>query len=265
MKRGFYNQSSQRCVLLSCTERKRTDSNLLPAIERYDGPLFRVLRRFLRNHPDIREELNIIILSAKFGLIDANKPIPWYELQMTSAKADEMRSQVLAHLKSHFEYNNHKELFVALGAMYFRVIDGFKSIIPPTTKIIRSTGPQGIKAQELKRWLQEGRPTYDLVEAKTSKTNQEVHGPAKIHGRTVNLSRDQIINQAHKALKDRSGNPENYRYWYVLINGKKVGPKWLISQLTGLPVSDFNSGEARRVLNRLGLKVEPVKRIKNEN
>jgi hypothetical protein len=37
-----------RMLILACSRRKRPDEGLLPAIERYDGPAFRVLRRFLR-------------------------------------------------------------------------------------------------------------------------------------------------------------------------------------------------------------------------
>jgi len=32
-----------RLLILSCSQRKRPDSGLLPAIERYDGPVFRVV------------------------------------------------------------------------------------------------------------------------------------------------------------------------------------------------------------------------------
>jgi len=38
----------QRLLILSCSQRKRPDPSLLPAIERYNGPPFQVLRRYLR-------------------------------------------------------------------------------------------------------------------------------------------------------------------------------------------------------------------------
>lgn len=37
-----------RLRILSGTQTKQTDPLLLPALERYDGPMFRVLRKFLR-------------------------------------------------------------------------------------------------------------------------------------------------------------------------------------------------------------------------
>jgi hypothetical protein len=42
-------------LILACSRRKRPDEGLLPAIERYDGPAFRVLRRFLREMPALHE------------------------------------------------------------------------------------------------------------------------------------------------------------------------------------------------------------------
>ena len=42
-------------LILACSRRKRPDEGLLPAIERYDGPTFCVLRRFLREVPALHE------------------------------------------------------------------------------------------------------------------------------------------------------------------------------------------------------------------
>ncbi|WP_373537310.1 DUF6884 domain-containing protein [Microcoleus sp.] len=67
-------------LILACSQRKRSDTDSLPAIERYDGPTFRLLRRFLRKQPSA--PLEIYILSAKFGLIPSDYPIPDYDQKM---------------------------------------------------------------------------------------------------------------------------------------------------------------------------------------
>ena len=41
----------RRLLILSCSQRKHETQEPLPAIERYNGPLFFVLRRFLRECP----------------------------------------------------------------------------------------------------------------------------------------------------------------------------------------------------------------------
>jgi hypothetical protein len=58
-----------RLLILSCSQRKAPWEGDLPALDRYDGPAFRVLRKYLRTHSD--DSLAILILSAKFGLIEA--------------------------------------------------------------------------------------------------------------------------------------------------------------------------------------------------
>jgi hypothetical protein len=46
---------TRRMLILACSRRKRPDEGLLPAIERYDGPAFRMVRRFLREMPALHE------------------------------------------------------------------------------------------------------------------------------------------------------------------------------------------------------------------
>jgi hypothetical protein len=42
---------------------------------------------------------------------------------------------------------------------------------------------------------------------------------------------------------------------YVVVDEQQVAPKWLVSQLFGLPVNAFATDEARRVLAHLGIEV----------
>ena len=36
-------------LLISCSQTKRQDAELMPAIERYDGPVYRCLRKLIRD------------------------------------------------------------------------------------------------------------------------------------------------------------------------------------------------------------------------
>lgn len=47
MQTHIQSQEPCRCLLLSCSQAKISTPDLLPAIRRYDGPAFRVLRKFL--------------------------------------------------------------------------------------------------------------------------------------------------------------------------------------------------------------------------
>lgn len=84
-------------LLLSCSARKRHDTQPLPAILRYDGPLYQDLRAFLRRR-GWPPALRIGTFSAEYGLIGALAPIPDYERRLDSERAAQLRSAVLATL-----------------------------------------------------------------------------------------------------------------------------------------------------------------------
>lgn len=68
--------SNPRLLILSCSRKKHPAQGLLPALERYDGPAYRVINKFLRVHPSEKQSLNVYILSARFGLISDDERIP---------------------------------------------------------------------------------------------------------------------------------------------------------------------------------------------
>lgn len=76
-----HKRSSDRLLLISCSNRKRAGYKLMPAIDRYNGPAFYVLRRYLRETDD--RQLRVYILSAEFGIINARKRIPNSDRLMT--------------------------------------------------------------------------------------------------------------------------------------------------------------------------------------
>ena len=53
---------SKQLLVLGCSQTKRDSVGELPAIDRYDGPSYRVLRGYLREHvwPD---DLSVAVLS----------------------------------------------------------------------------------------------------------------------------------------------------------------------------------------------------------
>uniref|UniRef100_A0A7C1FSA0 DUF6884 domain-containing protein n=1 Tax=Thermomicrobium roseum TaxID=500 RepID=A0A7C1FSA0_THERO len=76
-------------LLLSCSASKRDDTGELPALLRYDGPLYQDLRRFVREN-GWPPKLHIGIFSARYGLIGALAPIPAYDQRLTPERAAEL-------------------------------------------------------------------------------------------------------------------------------------------------------------------------------
>ena len=73
-------------LIVACSQRKRSDPGLLPAIERYDGVNFRVLRK-ARREGYWPENLDVLILSAKYGLLKPDTLIEDYDSRMTQERA----------------------------------------------------------------------------------------------------------------------------------------------------------------------------------
>lgn len=244
----------KRCLLIICSKAKLSEPKLLPAIERYDGPYFRVLRRFFREVPSGKDDLKVLILSAKYGLISGDRLIPNYDYMMTTMRAEELKPQVLDSLMKHGAKDRWTELFVLMSEKYHEAIRGFETNLPSQIDVVRAKGAQGVKARQLKDWLRSGTTRFAPKVASIAARHPQ-RGYAFIHGHLLSLTPEQMIGIAQHALRSGSGQPNNYRDWYVMVGAIRVGPKWLVSQVTGLAVSDFTSGEARRVLVGLGVQV----------
>ena len=77
---------SRQLLVLGCSQTKRETPGLLPAIDRYDGSPYKVLRKYLREH-EWPTNLSVAILSAKYGLIGGFTGIEDYDERMTPEKA----------------------------------------------------------------------------------------------------------------------------------------------------------------------------------
>jgi hypothetical protein len=60
-------------LIVSCSQRKRSELGPLPTLERYDGVHFRVLRK-ARREGYWPEKLNVLIVSARYGLLELDTP-----------------------------------------------------------------------------------------------------------------------------------------------------------------------------------------------
>ena len=50
--------SNSRLLILSCSQKKRSNPGSIPALKRYDGPAFRVMNKFIRTLKDEEIHLN---------------------------------------------------------------------------------------------------------------------------------------------------------------------------------------------------------------
>jgi cytoplasmic iron level regulating protein YaaA (DUF328/UPF0246 family) len=142
-----------RAVILSCSQRKTKQVAALPAIHRYDGPYYQVLRRYLRYHS--ARPLLIWIISAEYGFIDSNDPIELYDRRITSERASELALAVEERFRRVWSQEVFN-VFINLSADYQRAFDLCLRHIGPTVKVEQAKGGIGTRSGQLRRWLYSG-------------------------------------------------------------------------------------------------------------
>lgn len=241
-----------RCLILSCSRTKNSLPEPLPAVQRYTGPLYQVLRRYLRETPATESLLAVYILSARHGLIDSQTPILPYDQKMTPARAAELHTAVLHKVEQEIAPIGYAEIFLAMGQIYLLALDGLDNVLGVDTKVITARSSAGTKLTELRNWLWEVSPAAPRVEEQVVMPN-EGRVTAVLRGRALSLTTAEAEERLRSSLFTAPDSARQVRGWYVVIGGEKASPKWAAHHLFDMPVSDFSADEARRVLRKLGL------------
>jgi len=137
----------KRLLVITCSATKRSEPGLMPALERYDGPVYRVIRAHQRRGHRLPR---ILILSAAMGLIAPNHPVRDYDQRMTSDMAKvwrESREGRLLLRRSLFAVDNH---LVVAGKDYLDVLVAWT----PGVTLKVAAGGIGYKLGQLKGWLE---------------------------------------------------------------------------------------------------------------
>jgi hypothetical protein len=240
-----------RVLFISCSKRKSPDVELVPAISRYDGPCFRVLRSYLRDAG--KDALLVWVLSAEYGLLQGRNPISSYDRVMTPNRAAALRTSIVATFVSALRTEVFDEAFVCMGATYARVMSDCWHYLPNSVQVYHARGSIGGLASKLKAWLRR-----DNLDHHINPLGQSNAPKATILGIQIDLTTEEVLAIARERLATDSKAAMRCQTWFVRIGDYCVTPKWLVRQLTELPVSRFRTADACRVLNALGLRVECV-------
>ena len=142
---------SKKLLILGCASRKRGSDDPLPALDRYDGPTYRVVRNFLRYY-QWPEDVSIAVLSAKYGLFGVLKGIENYDERMTHAAARAQAAE--CSLTLHKWATSHQSVHVSLGKDYMPAVQ------PGLDKLSLErenfAGGQGRKLHQIKDFLENG-------------------------------------------------------------------------------------------------------------
>jgi cytoplasmic iron level regulating protein YaaA (DUF328/UPF0246 family) len=141
-----------RLLILACGKTKSSTAGLLPAIDRYDGPPARTVRKALRELAEVQRP-TVLILSAEFGLITAATPIPTYDRRMTASRAVALRGQVRAALAQVLAAANYDATLINLGADYLPAFNLEPALRVRLGVVTNASGGIGQRMRQMKRWL----------------------------------------------------------------------------------------------------------------
>lgn len=142
-----------RLLILACSATKRHDIGLMPALDRYDGPSYRTLRRAFADHPAQRDAPEVLILSAEFGLITGATPIPDYDRQMDATRAAELRAPVGEALATYLADRRYDAALINLGRDYAPALAITDRVRLQLGVLTIASGGIGTRLGQLRRWL----------------------------------------------------------------------------------------------------------------
>ena len=150
-------------LILGCSDRKIKNPSLdkAPALEIYDGPNFRVLRKFLREK-GWPPGLIIKIISAEHQIVDATTPIKPYNKRLDKKTGAKMRPEIMENLK---ELGAPTSVFINLGKNYLPAISCITTLFG-SDRVKFADGGIGKKQQAMKQWL------YDLPNSSATVNSQ---------------------------------------------------------------------------------------------
>jgi len=100
------------------------------------------------------ENIDILILSAKHGLIPADQKIKFYDQKMTLETAYQQAEKNCKILQTILSNQHYCEIFANLGRTYLKAIEPINSWLSYPIPIILPGGRIGQKLQKMKQWLQ---------------------------------------------------------------------------------------------------------------
>lgn len=133
-------------LIIACSARKKHVDRAIPAIELYDGPAYRILRKRLNGTSN---KLAIWVLSAKHGLMWADSPIFWYDKHLENDKLQLIKRDVESFIERNAKPPSFDSIYIWAGKKYLETL-------PPSfltrSNVKIAKGPIGKKLGQLKSW-----------------------------------------------------------------------------------------------------------------
>ena len=139
-------------IIISCSDKKNIQPGLLPAIQRYKGAWYGVINK-LKREGNLPDNLDILIISAKYDLINSDMQIEYYDQKMDYTRARELNETILRKLENIISKASYESILINLGSTYMAAISGLERIVPNTIKTLLLKGRIGERKRDMKEWI----------------------------------------------------------------------------------------------------------------
>jgi hypothetical protein len=143
-------------LIQSCSATKQNVETPVPALDLYDGYFFRIINKALRAD-QFRPGLDIIIISAKHGVVEPDEEIGYYDQRMDTERAKELNDEVVNTIASHVTEDGYEKVWINLGKDYLPAVDGVEDAVDVPVDYIEGCGI-GMKGKQLKHLVSTGQP-----------------------------------------------------------------------------------------------------------
>ena len=138
-------------LIMSCSKTKKRLENV-SAIDLYDGQAYRVIRK------RSTKNLEILIISAKYGIIRSTDIVSYYDQVMTVTEAVKMKEHVEKVIRKTVWKRNSMRIFINLGFPYnLAVSEELIDFLDEGFNLQVASGPIGKRLHQLKEWLEAGK------------------------------------------------------------------------------------------------------------
>jgi cytoplasmic iron level regulating protein YaaA (DUF328/UPF0246 family) len=147
-------------LIQSCSATKEPVDTPVPALDLYDGYFFRIIKKAVRANR-FQSELDIIIISAKYGVVEPDDHIGYYDQEMDTERANELNDEIIDAIASKVVEHEYEKVWVNLGKDYMPAMDGIDEAVDVPVLHIEGSGI-GMKGKQLKHLVSSSRsiPTH---------------------------------------------------------------------------------------------------------
>lgn len=138
-------------LILACSARKAANVPRGTAWDVYDGRVYQVLKKLLRDHPGWEGVLDILIVSARHGVIEPGRVIDAYDDRLTPARAAGLARRSALQIRRLVEGHEYRSAHANLGRDYRAAVPELAALLAPTP-IDWASGGIGARNARTREW-----------------------------------------------------------------------------------------------------------------